>query len=215
VVSPQRTPSTRAASAAQVVQVAPVGERGPGARFSPPTAAPALAAQEPPPWIDDEVPIDDGFADAMPSAPSYPLAADPPSPGPAAAAPLSMPAPTPLPMLQPTALGDVWAATIRPLAAAGGIAAMVRELAVQAELLAVQPGESGGRCWRLRVERETLRAPALAAKLAAALQLALDEPVQLLVEAGQAQDSIGKRDALARHRAARGRTDHPDRPAGA
>jgi DNA polymerase-3 subunit gamma/tau len=105
--------------------------------------------------------------------------------------------------LQPTELGDQWAALIRPLVAAGSVSAMVRELALQAELLAVVAADGGGRRWRLRVERETLRAPALALKLAAALQSALDEPAQLVVEAGVAQDSIGRRDAVAREAAQR------------
>jgi DNA polymerase-3 subunit gamma/tau len=105
--------------------------------------------------------------------------------------------------LQPTELGGQWAALIRPLVAAGSVSAMVRELALQAELLAVVAADGGGRRWRLRVEREPLRAPALALKLAAALQSALDEPAQLVVEAGVAQDSIGRRDAVAREAAQR------------
>ena len=105
--------------------------------------------------------------------------------------------------LQPTELGAQWAALIRPLVAAGSVAAMVRELALQAELLAVTAVEGSGRRWRLRVERETLRSPSLAAKLAATLQLALGEPVQLAVEAGVAQDCIARRDALAREMALR------------
>ena len=78
---------------------------------------------------------------------------------------------------------------------------IARELALQAELLAVQPADGGGRQWRLRVERETLRSAGLTAKLSAALQSALAEPVQLLVEAGVALDSISRRDGLAREQA--------------
>jgi len=153
---------------------------------------PALAAGDPPPWVDDVVPDDDASPAIV--EPIVPVrAADPesrairrPNPG--------------LPALQPTELGGQWAALIRPLVAAGSVSAMVRELALQAELLAVVAADDdgGGRRWRLRVERETLRAPALALKLAAALQSALDEPAQLVVEAGVAQDSIARRDAVAR-----------------
>ena len=153
---------------------------------------PALAAGDPPPWVDDVVPDDDASPALV--EPIVPVrAADPesrairrPNPG--------------LPALQPTELGGQWAALIRPLVAAGSVSAMVRELALQAELLAVVAADDdgGGRRWRLRVERETLRAPALALKLAAALQSALDEPAQLVVEAGVAQDSIARRDAVAR-----------------
>ena len=90
---------------------------------------------------------------------------------------------------------------IRPLVAAGGVAALVRELALQAELLAVAPLAAGGRGWRLAVERETLRNPPLVAKLAAALQDALGEPVQLEVVAGAPQDSIARRDIATRQAA--------------
>lgn len=103
--------------------------------------------------------------------------------------------------LQITSLGDQWAAVIRPLLAAGSVAALVRELARQAQLLAVAPQAGGGRAWRLAVERETLRNPALAAKLAAVLQDALGEPVQLDLETGVAQDSIARRDNAAREAA--------------
>ena len=212
------TAARPAPPAAPLVQAAPQPSAA-AARFSPPVAAPALVANEPPPWVDDEVPDDDGVSAGAPPAPHDEalqvarVARVEASPLPTPPAPVAMPArgpvplpalkPTALPALEPTALGESWAALIRPLAAAGAIAAMVRELAVQAELLAVQPLEGGGRRWRLRVEREMVRAPALVAKLAAALQLALDEPVDLVVEAGQAQDSIARRDALARENAQR------------
>ena len=107
----------------------------------------------------------------------------------------------PAPQLQTTPLGDQWAAVIRPLVAAGAVAALVRELALQAELLAVAAVPAGGRCWRLAVERETLRNPALAAKLASALQEALGEPVQIEVVVGLPQDSIARRDSAAREAA--------------
>ena len=101
---------------------------------------------------------------------------------------------------EPTALGDQWAALIRPLLAANGVAALARELALQAELIAVSATTDGppGRCWTLRVERETLRAAAHSAKLTAALQAQLDEPVQLQIVAGAALDSVSKRDTLTR-----------------
>ena len=100
-------------------------------------------------------------------------------------------------------MGDQWSALMRPLAAAGAVLAMVRELAWQAELTAVSPAEGGGRCWQLRVERESLRNPSLASKLAAALGAALGEAVQLEVLAGAAQDSLSRRDALDREIAQR------------
>ena len=160
-----------------------------------PVPAQAVGDQEPPPWVDDVVPDDDA-GPALVEAIVPVRAADPESRA------IRRPNPV-LPALQLTELGGQWAALIRPLVAAGSVSAMVRELALQAELLGVVAADGGGRHWRLRVERETLRAPALALKLAAALQSALDEPAQLVVEAGVAQDSIARRDAVAREAAQR------------
>jgi DNA polymerase-3 subunit gamma/tau len=87
------------------------------------------------------------------------------------------------------------------LLSAGGIAALVRELALQCELIAVTALPDGGRCWRLRVERESLQAPALRDKLQAALAAALGEPVTLELEAGTAQDCVARREAAAREAA--------------
>jgi len=206
---------------AQVMPVVPRPPPQPGAaasplaRYAPPAPVRGVSAQEPPPWLDDEVPFDDtgsGASAVVADGAGEPEL--PPArrallrPAPVAAAVENGPAPMPaappaLAPLQPTALGDQWAAAIRPMVVSGSVTAMVRELALQAELTAVVPAEAGGRRWRLRVERETLRAPALVAKLAAAMQAALDEPVQLDTEAGQPQDSIARRDTAARDAAQR------------
>jgi len=196
------------------------------ARFSPPPPARALSVQEPPPWLDEELPDETLVADGLAAGSADPVDADdvlrsglaghlqddrtparqpdhtsisPISP----ISPPTRPAPTApaLPQLQTTLLGDQWAAVIRPLVAAGGVAALVRELALQAQLLAVTPLATGGRGWRLAVERETLRNPPLVAKLTAALQDALGEPVQLEVVAGVPQDSIARRDTATREAA--------------
>ena len=198
------TPAGPVASAARPASAPGLVALPAGARFTPPAPAPALSAQEPPPWVEDSVPddldgpaysarnIDPGPDDALPQ-----VAAPAGRAAPVAAPPM----PTSMPTLQPTALGDQWAALIRPMVADASLSAMARELALQAELLAVQPADGGGRQWRLRVERETLRSAGLTAKLSAALQSALAEPVQLLVEAGVALDSISRRDGLAREQA--------------
>ena len=183
IPSPVPAPVARPAPAALPAQAT--------ARFTPPVAAPALSVQEPPPWVDDAVP--DELDGPLYNAHSVDTALS--------AAPALLPdAPVPA-VLQATALSDQWAALIRPLVADASLTAMARELALQAELLALQPAEGGGRQWRLRVERETLRSAALVAKLAAALQAALGEPVQLLVEAGLPLDSIARRDSLVRDQA--------------
>lgn len=96
-------------------------------------------------------------------------------------------------------LGDRWNAVVTGLLQAGGVTALTRELAWQAGLvhidsLAVPPA------WCLCVERETLRAPTLADRLAAALSDALGTPVQLRLEAGSPADSPALRDAAERTR---------------
>ena len=177
-------------------------------RYAPPAAPRVLAAQEPPPWVVDAGPDDDsatGWADdvdaadgVLPSAPARTASA-----AVAPAVPVSAPLPSVHVTLPSSALGDQWSALVRPLMAAGSLVAMVRELAVQAELRGVAPLAGGGRCWALTVERETLRAAPLVAKLAAALEAALDEPVQLDVQPGTTQDSIARRDTQARDLAQR------------
>jgi DNA polymerase-3 subunit gamma/tau len=156
------------------------------------------AADEPPPWADEPLPDDEPAAMAagpMPDWDEAPSAAAPPAAGRPAP-----PAPAPL---QHTALVDRWSDLVRPLAAAGSLVAMVRELAWQAELLAVSPVDGGGRRWQLRVERESLRNPSLASKLAGALTDALGEPTLIDVVAGVAADSLVRRDSQAREAAQR------------
>jgi DNA polymerase-3 subunit gamma/tau len=116
---------------------------------------------------------------------------------PAAAAPIRVPA-VPAPTVadfERTPLGDRWAGLVRGWSEAGQINALVRELAVQAELVgvdeAVQPPT-----WRLRVARETLRNPALVDKLTAVLRQHLGGPAQLDVANGEAVDCVARRDAL-------------------
>ncbi|MCV2370829.1 DNA polymerase III subunit gamma/tau [Roseateles oligotrophus] len=92
--------------------------------------------------------------------------------------------------LRPTALGERWHEQIRPM----GLLALTRELAVRSECVAVE--EQGDTLlWRLRVERESLRQPALKDKLQAALSAHLERPVLIELEAGVAHDSPALRDA--------------------
>ena len=95
------------------------------------------------------------------------------------------------------------------------IAALVRELAVQAELIEQHDGAAP--LWRLRVERESLRTTALRDKLQAALAEGLGiAPLRLELEAGAVQDTPAKRTAAEeQRRQQRSRADHPQRPAGA
>jgi DNA polymerase-3 subunit gamma/tau len=85
-------------------------------------------------------------------------------------------------VLRETPEGAQWAERIAALNLPG----MTGELARQAQALA-QRTEDGREVWTLRVERDSLRQPALIAKLEAALDARLD------IEAGVAEDSIALR----------------------
>ncbi|MFN8935686.1 MAG: DNA polymerase III subunit gamma/tau, partial [Pseudomonadota bacterium] len=99
------------------------------------------------------------------------------------------------------ALGDRWCTLVAGLIQSGAVQALVRELAWSAALLAVEEGDgSAPPTWRLAVEREALRAPALRDRLAAALADALGAPVQLELVGAAADDSPARRDAAARAR---------------
>ncbi|MEP7301415.1 MAG: DNA polymerase III subunit gamma/tau [Caldimonas sp.] len=92
-----------------------------------------------------------------------------------------------------------WVELVQRMAEAGSIAAMVRELALQAECIAVD--EAGAEpVWHLRVERENLRAPALRERLQAALAETLQRPVRLEIEAGPAIDTPAERASEERRR---------------
>jgi len=97
------------------------------------------------------------------------------------------------------ALTDRWAALVARLVEAGSIAAMVRELAMQAQLLAVER-DGAEAVWRLRVERESLRSPTQRDKLQAALSNLLNEALRLELEPGVAEDSPALRDLAERRR---------------
>ena len=81
----------------------------------------------------------------------------------------------------------------------GSIAALVRELAWQAQCVAIDDAASPP-VWRLQVEREMLRGPAHADKLQAALAELLAQPVRIELLAGPARDTPAERDTLLRAR---------------
>jgi DNA polymerase-3 subunit gamma/tau len=110
---------------------------------------------------------------------------------PAAVAPAG---PTPSP-----GLGDRWNALVIDLIARGSVQALVRELAWSSALLAIDDG-SQPPVWRLAVEREALRNPALRDKLAGALAAALGQPLQLDLVHALPEDSPARRDAAERAR---------------
>lgn len=98
--------------------------------------------------------------------------------------------------------GDRWAGLVQRLCEQGAVTALVRELALQSGLRDVDAQSAPPR-WQLVVERETLRAPALRDKLAAALAAELGQPVALELEAGVPEDTPSRREAAERHAARR------------
>jgi DNA polymerase-3 subunit gamma/tau len=93
--------------------------------------------------------------------------------------------------LQMTPEGDVWHGLVQGLLDQEVITALVRELALQSQLLA-----RDGLQWQLRVERETLNHPASRERLQAALQAAGQGDVKLNIEIGPVADSPARRMAV-------------------
>ncbi|MDH4416260.1 MAG: DNA polymerase III subunit gamma/tau [Acidovorax sp.] len=91
----------------------------------------------------------------------------------------------------PTEEGDVWHATVQQMVAAEAINALVRELALQSQLVARDGGH-----WLLRVERESLNQPTARERLRAALEAA-GHATQISVEVGVVIDSPARRNAAA------------------
>ena len=166
-VPPRAAPVPGAAPPAREAAVA-------AARVEAPRARAVAAAPEPPRWLDAE-PRD--RSDDGPVGMQEPAAT------------------MPVPVLVRTALGDRWEEQVRSLVERGSIAALVRELALQAQCVAID-----GPRWLLRVERESLCGPGNRDKLQAALGQALGANVQLEVEIGAVQDTPARRDAAERAR---------------
>jgi DNA polymerase-3 subunit gamma/tau len=103
------------------------------------------------------------------------------------------------PVIDGRAAADRWAALVQRLNAAGAIAAMVRELAMQAECLRVVDAETF-RIWQLRVERENLRTPALRERLQAVVAQGDGRAARLEIEAGAVVDTLAAREAAQRDR---------------
>jgi DNA polymerase-3 subunit gamma/tau len=95
------------------------------------------------------------------------------------------------PVLIPTPDGDFWHATVTRLIADDRINALVRELALQSQLVARDTDQ-----WLLRVERESLNQAGARERLSAALQTA-GFGVRLAVEIGRVTDSPSRRNSAA------------------
>jgi DNA polymerase-3 subunit gamma/tau len=94
-------------------------------------------------------------------------------------------------VLRPTEEGDFWHQTVQQLIAHDAINALVRELALQSQLVARDTDQ-----WLLRVERESLNQSGTRDRLVSALQAA-GHGVSLVVEVGRVTDSPARRNAAA------------------
>ncbi|MDD2977625.1 DNA polymerase III subunit gamma/tau [Aquabacterium sp.] len=185
-VAPSARPAAEPARASQ--GVAPWDELPPEADPSLADAyAPSQAEREddfaPPSEFDRPEPPDEQDVSPRPATPSRPTVSAGPS--------LDLPPPGSDP------LSDRWAELVGQLQARGLIAALVRELAIQAQCIA---HEDGGRhsLWRLRVERESLRSDNLRDRLAQALSELLGHEARLELERGVAFNTPAQRDQVAR-----------------
>jgi DNA polymerase-3 subunit gamma/tau len=94
-------------------------------------------------------------------------------------------------------LMDRWCTWVQAMVEAQGINALVRELALQAECVAIHdPGHQV----HLHVNSESLAGEALAAKLAEALRVHTGQPWALKVTRGDVRDSLALRDTRRRER---------------
>jgi DNA polymerase-3 subunit gamma/tau len=93
--------------------------------------------------------------------------------------------------LVPTEEGDFWHATVQQLIKAETINAMVRELALQSQLVARDTDQ-----WILRVERESLNQAGSRDRLTTALKTA-GHDVKLVVEIGRVNDCPARRNTAA------------------
>ncbi len=162
---------------------------------TPPPATPA-AAKSPavlPPGR--QVPVREASAAKPVPAPSAPPMSGPSGgavpvrdPGPAAER-LDKPQGTPEVVLVTTEEGDFWHSVVQQMVAAERITALVRELALQSQLVGRDTQE-----WLLRIERESLHNPTARERLELALADA-GHPVRLTLEVGRVTDSPAKRAA--------------------
>ncbi|MDQ6630035.1 MAG: DNA polymerase III subunit gamma/tau [Pseudomonadota bacterium] len=175
---PPRDQSPRAPAAEVPKKAAAPSAAAPALTATRSEAAPRLAAKTGPA--------------VEPSVPAVPVAS--PTLGSGAAPSASMP-----PVGRDRLAADRWTEVVRRMVQAASIGAMVRELALQAECIGVTDGEAM-QLWRLRVERENLRAPALRERLQLALADAAGRPVRIEVEAGPVLDSPAERDLAEQRR---------------
>lgn len=104
------------------------------------------------------------------------------------------------PMATPVAttpLGDRWQSLVQQMIDRGLVAALVRELALQTQCLAVDESAQPAR-WQLQVERETLASAQARSRLQAALSEVLGQAVVLDLSVGPTEDTPARREARAK-----------------
>lgn len=166
------------------------GSEEPGAASPANSAATALPVLTPEGFGQNKHPAQPQQAQGAPEYVAIPVR-ESPEPG-ERLQPLPLSAPTPVSArYTPTEEGDVWHATVQQMVAAESITALVRELALQSQLVARDGGH-----WLLRVERESLNQPTARERLRAALEAA-GHATQISVEVGHVIDSPARRNAAA------------------
>jgi DNA polymerase-3 subunit gamma/tau len=160
-------------------------------------AAPATAPSSPPPGqvlpvmeCPRATPSADAASATTPQ-PASPVFAVPVRTAPEARADVAANAQASTTSLVPTEEGAFWHLTVQQLVASEAVTALVRELALQSQLVARDTGH-----WLLRVERESLNQPSSRERLQNALQAA-GHAVTLSVEIGRVSDSPARRNAAA------------------
>lgn len=126
------------------------------------------------------------------SAQQAPVSSVPPLQGPELTVmPRSDAAPEPGPAPASAPEGTFWHQVVQQLIAAEAVTALVRELALQSQLVACEEGH-----WRLRVERESLNQSTARERLRAALEAA-GHAQALTVEVGPVSDTPARRNSAA------------------
>jgi DNA polymerase-3 subunit gamma/tau len=157
-----------------------------------------------PPWVRDEsTDAAPPMVSAVPASTVNARDADRSRPRDDDAAVERVPPPAPR---EPNPLQDRWVGHVYRLIAGAAVTGLVRELAWQAECIAVD-ASSEPPVWRLCVERESLRQPSHRERLQAALTDLLGVPLRLEVVPGEVSDSAARRDAAAKARAQRSAED--------
>ena len=153
-------------------------------------AATALRVRDSQGFDQNRRPAQSGQAQAAPEFVAIPVRETPEPGARLQPTPHSMPVPASA-RYTPTPEGDVWHTTVQQMVVAEAITALVRELALQSQLVARDGGH-----WLLRVERESLNQPTARERLRAALEAA-GHATQISVEVGVVSDSPARRNAAA------------------